>query len=134
MTTHPTVRRKRNSWQRDAVMRTVEAANCHLTAEEVHGRLRRGRRPIGLATVYRTLDLFVREGLAETAHVGDGKVRYGLAAKHHDHLVCRNCGEWEPIKECLVPRPPKRMGSGFRVTGHRLELFGVCADCQTAGA
>jgi Fur family ferric uptake transcriptional regulator len=114
-------------------MRVVEAADCHLTAEEVHRRLRRGRRPIGLATVYRTLDLFVREGLVERAHVGDGKVRYGLAARHHDHLVCLACGEWEPIKDCLVSRPPRRM-AGFRVTGHQLELYGVCADCQAAGA
>ena len=128
------LRRARRTWQRGVIMQAMEAARCHITAEELHRRVRRGIRPIGLATVYRALETFVREGFVEPVHVGDGRVRYGLAAKHHDHLVCLNCGEWEPLNECLLPRTPRRLGSGFQVTGHQLDFYGYCTQCQTAGA
>jgi Fe2+ or Zn2+ uptake regulation protein len=122
--------RQRKTWQRGAVLAAVGAAPCHLTAEDVYRRLRRGSRSIGLATVYRALDAFVREGLIEPAHVGDGKVRYGLAARHHDHLVCLGCGAWQPLDRCPVP-PPSRPGvAGFEIVGHHLEMFGYCDKCR----
>jgi Fur family ferric uptake transcriptional regulator len=130
MTTRPRARR-RVTWQREAALQAVSRAACHVTAEELHARLRRTR-PIGLATVYRALDAFVRDGVLERAHVGDGKVRYGLASRHHDHLVCLDCGAWEALKRCLVPRVPRLIASGFKVTGHQVELYGYCARCQTA--
>jgi Fe2+ or Zn2+ uptake regulation protein len=114
------------------ILRAMDAAQCHLTAEELHRRVRRGARPIGLATVYRALETFVREGLAEPVHVGDGRVRYGLVTNHHDHLVCLNCGDWEPLGACLLPRTPRRVGK-FKVTGHQLDVYGYCAQCQAAG-
>jgi len=128
-TIRPTVRR-RATWQRGAILQVLKAARCCLTAEEIHQRVRRGSHPIGLATVYRALDTFGREGLIEQLHVGDGRVRYRSAAKHHDHIVCLKCGRWRPLHECLVARPTRRMASGFRVTGHQLEIYGYCADCQ----
>jgi Fe2+ or Zn2+ uptake regulation protein len=130
MTPRPRARR-RTTWQRTAILQTISQAPCHVTAEELYDRLRRTR-PIGLATIYRALDAFVRDGVLERAHVGDGKVRYGLAARHHDHLVCLSCGAWEPLKTCLVPRVPRRIASGFTVTGHQVELYGYCTRCQTA--
>ncbi len=133
MTIPPSAVRRRSTWQRGAILRTMEAARCHLSAEEIHRRVRRGAHPIGLATVYRALETFVREGVLEPVHIGDGRVRYGLAAKHHDHLVCLRCGEWEPIEECMVPQAPRRTASGFRVTGHQLELYGYCTQCQASG-
>src|SRR3989442_103444 len=103
-----------------------------VAAEELHRRVRRTPHPIGLATVYRALETFVREGLVEPMHVGDGSVRYGLAAKHHDHLVCLGCGEWKPLRECLVPQAPRRVTAEFRITGHQLEIYGYCARCQAS--
>ncbi|MBI3997871.1 MAG: transcriptional repressor [Armatimonadetes bacterium] len=120
----------RNTWQRQAVLRTIEAAGCHLSAEEIHRRARRAGRPIALATVYRTLETFLRTGLVESAHIGDGLVRYGLASDHHDHLVCLGCGQWRPLEGCVVPRPRSALTRGFVVTGHRLELYGYCAQCR----
>jgi Fe2+ or Zn2+ uptake regulation protein len=125
--------RRRNTWQRAAILQAISQAACHVTAEEIRDRLRRTR-PIGLATVYRALDAFVRDGVLEPAHVGDGKVRYGLTSKHHDHLVCLSCGAWKALKTCVVPRLPRRIASGFKVTGHQVELYGYCAQCQTATA
>ena len=132
MTAHPSIARTRTTWQRRAVLQAIEAAPCHLAADEIHRRLHRGRRRIGLATVYRALEAFVREGLVEPSHIGDGRVRYGLAARHHDHLVCLNCGEWEPLEECPVMSASDDLPSGFAVIGHRLEVYGYCAQCREA--
>ncbi len=130
MTTGRSAPRRRTTWQRTAVLQAMQTARCHVPAEDIHRRLRRGGRSIGLATVYRALEAFVREGLVEPVYVGDGRIRYGLAANHHDHLICLGCGEWKPLDECVVPRPSGPIASGFRVTGHQLKLHGYCAQCQ----
>lgn len=124
----------RKTWQRDAIVQVLKRAGCHLTAEEIHHRVQRRGRRIGLATVYRALELFLRSGLVEPVHVADGRMRYGLAAKHHDHAICLTCGRWEPMPGCLVSRLPRHAPNGFRVTGHQLEVFGFCAQCTASGA
>ncbi len=133
MTTSQPYARRRKTWRRGAILQAMKAARCCLTAEEIHRRVRRSPHPIGLATVYRALETFGREGVVEQLHIGDGRVRYGLAVKHHDHLVCLKCGQWKPLHQCLVPAASKRFASGFRVTGHQLELYGYCRQCQAAG-
>jgi Fur family ferric uptake transcriptional regulator len=134
MTAQPRLVRERKTWQRGAILQALQDASCHVTAEELHRRLRRGPRPIGLATVYRAVEALVREGLAEPANVGDGKTRYGLTAKHHDHLVCLGCGRWEPLGQCLLRGIPRRLAAGFRVVSHQLEVYGYCARCQKPAA
>ncbi|MDR7481674.1 MAG: transcriptional repressor [Armatimonadota bacterium] len=123
----------RQTRQRASILRILERAGCHLTAEEIHRRLRRRGHRVGLATVYRAVELFVRSGLVEPAYLADGGVRYGLAAKHHDHAVCLRCGRFQALRPCVVPRAPRRLPAGFRITGHQLEIYGVCAACQAAG-
>lgn len=122
-------RHPRTTRQREAVLRALEAARCHLTAEEVFRRARRGGGRVGLATVYRALDAFVQAGVLEAIHLGDGRVRYGLAAHHHDHLVCLECGRLEPLDGCPIPKRPRAGASGFRVTAHRLAFYGYCGGC-----
>lgn len=124
--------RTRKTWQRAVILRVVENAGCHLTAEEIHRRVARGRRPIGLATVYRALEAFAREGLVEPLYVGDGRVRYGSASRHHDHLVCLDCGRWQPLGACARPRLPRGHKATFQVLGHRVEFYGRCARCRPA--
>lgn len=128
----PRRRRERQTWQRSAIIRVVEAAGCHLTAEEIHRRVRRAGRPVGLATVYRALEAFAREGVVEPLYIGDGRVRYGSATRHHDHLVCLDCGRWQPLRACARPRLPSGHKADFQVLGHRVEFYGRCARCRPA--
>jgi Fur family ferric uptake transcriptional regulator len=123
---------RRQTRQREIVLKVLGRARCHLTAEEVHARAGALVRGIGLATVYRTLELFAATGVVEPAHLADGRVHFGLAAKHHDHAICVRCGTWESLAACALPRPPRRVPAGFKVTGHALEFYGVCAACQAA--
>ena len=122
--------------QRRAVLRALAMMGCACGAEDVHARARRIYPRLGLVTVYRTLAALVREGLAQTVQLDDGRVRYELRddGRHHHHLVCLSCGSIARLEACALGRLQSAgLRRGFRVTAHRLELFGYCQDCQPSG-
>jgi len=120
--------------QRRAVLRALTAMGCACGVEDIHARARRIYPRLGLVTVYRTLGAFVREGLAQTVQLDDGRIRYELrdGSRHHHHLVCLSCGAIARLEACAVG-PLQKAGRrrGFTVTAHRLELFGYCGDCRS---
>lgn len=121
--------------QRRAVLRALEELGCAQDVEAIHVRARRFLPRIGRVTVYRTLDLLRAQGLVEALHWGDGRTRYELARHHHHHLVCLRCGTLEVLEACAVgPLEALARSRGFRITAHRLELFGYCAGCQGSGS
>ena len=86
------------------------------------------------ATVYRTMKLITELGIASAQRFGDGHTRYESAVDrhHHDHLICTECGaiiEFENDRiEALQDSVARR--HNFKVTRHKLELYGLCEDCQ----
>jgi Fe2+ or Zn2+ uptake regulation protein len=117
--------------QRRAVLHALAALGCARSAEEVLARARYDHPGLGLVTVYRTLEALVEEGLAQSIHLGDGRARYELTETgHHHHMICLSCGTVERLEGCLLRRGARLRTGGFAVTGHRLELFGYCADCR----
>lgn len=106
----------------------------HYTVEELYDEIRKIKPEIGYSTVYRALKLLVRCGLATECAFDESAVRYEPAhqAQHHDHLVCRVCGriiEFENDKiEKLQADVAKKYG--FRVSAHRLQLYGECRKCR----
>lgn len=106
-------------------------ASCH----DIWKRAERYCDDLGLVTVYRTLARLHDAGLVEEVESG-GTARYGLAEHHHDHIVCERCGSLEPLDSCLLaPLEGIRLpGSDFLVTGHRLDLYGLCRTCQEQSA
>ncbi len=111
--------------QRLAVLRAI-AAEQHQSMEEI-----RGRCPgVGMVTVYRTLDLLAELGLVRRLDLGDG-ARYELAEDHHHHLICEGCGSVTEFEQCPVDlRSLPRVGGGFEVRAHSLEVYGTCSDCR----
>ncbi len=89
---------------------------------------------LGLVTVYRILARLHAAGLVEQVDM-NGVAHFGLADRHHDHVICQRCGAVEAMDACLLgPLEGVRLaGSEFLVTGHRLDVFGVCHICQEAG-
>jgi len=89
------------------------------------------------ATVYRTLETFVKAGILERVDFQEGKFRYEYMHHHHHHAVCENCGKVEDISDSQteVSSLEKRLKNktGFAVTKHILELFGICQNCQKKG-
>jgi len=125
----------KSTGQRDAIVRVFFAADKHVSADELY-RLVRGRNPsIGFATVYRTMRLLVDCGLANESHFRDGEARYESADQtHHDHLICESCGRIVEFAEERIERLQNRIAAdlGFRITGHKMELHGICPTCQAA--
>ena len=120
--------------QRDEILNIFVSAGRHLSAEELYLLIKKSNPAIGYATVYRTLKLLAEAGLAEERHFEDGFNRYEYRATdgHHDHLICTKCGailefENEQIEQ-LQHHVAKK--NRFLVQSHRLELYGLCSECQ----
>ncbi len=123
--------------QREATVRVLlEREEDHLSAEDVYLLVKEKAPEIGLATVYRTLELLSELKIVDKINFGDGVSRYDLrkeGAKHsHHHLVCSECGAVEEIEEDLLEEVEKIVQNewGFQVKDHRLTFHGVCKQCQ----
>jgi Fe2+ or Zn2+ uptake regulation protein len=90
---------------------------------------------VHLATVYRTLEKLVTVGILEQVDFQEGKLRYEYAHHHHHHAVCAKCGSVEDVKDAgiEVVETNLKKQTGFLVTKHTLELFGICLNCQKKG-
>lgn len=114
--------------QRRIVARVIEQAEDHPDVEELYHRASRLDPKISIATVYRTVKLFEESGILDKLEFGDGRARYEDAERdHHDHLIDMNSGEViefvDPEIEALQDRIAERLG--YKLIGHRLELYGV---------
>lgn len=123
--------------QRDRVAELVLTSNDHLSAEQVRRRLKEAGDSVGLATIYRTLDLLVQSGLVRAHDFGQGYRRFEPmpAQAHHDHLICVRCGRVEEFAHDRLERmlPIIADEYGFQPERHRVEIYGVCRDCQRRG-
>jgi Fur family ferric uptake transcriptional regulator len=116
--------------QRVAVVEALAAEPNDATAQDIHARL---RDKVGLATVYRTLTLLSDAGVADTLNHRPGETCYRLCGEgHHHHLVCGRCHRVVELGDCDVERRLKALAAehGFTISGHTLELTGVCASCR----
>jgi Fur family ferric uptake transcriptional regulator len=114
--------------QRRVIADVLESSLDHPDVEELFNRATRIDPRISLATVYRTVKLFEDCGLLEKHEFGDGRARYETADRdHHDHLIDINSGEViefvDPEIEALQEKIARKLG--YRIKGHRLELYGV---------
>ena len=112
---------------RRVIAGVLDAARDHPDVEELHARVAERDPRVSLATVYRTVKLFEEQGLLERVDFGDGRARYETAQRaHHDHLIDLATGKViefvDPEIEKLQERIARRLG--YRLTGHRMELYG----------
>lgn len=118
--------------QRLAILRILNETPRHLSAAEIFQEASRRLPGVNEATVYRTLDFLVSQGLALAAHIGSGRIVYESAAHDHHHLICRNCNQSIEILhselEGLFEHFEK--STGFRIDSSHVTFFGLCPDCQ----
>src|SRR5687768_10092171 len=124
---------------RTAVLDFLGGQDCCASAQEIHESLRGGGRSVGIASVYRVLDVLAELRLVQRVDVGDGVARFEAAlpdGHHHHHVVCDDCGKVEPFSdsslESAIARASKRLG--YAVDAHEVVLRGECGDCRTASA
>ncbi|UOY93874.1 transcriptional repressor [Ectobacillus sp. JY-23] len=123
--------------QREATVRVLlENEEDHLSAEDVYLLVKEKSPEIGLATVYRTLELLTELKIVDKINFGDGVSRYDLrqegASRFHHHLICTECGSVEEIQEDLLGEVEKKVEANwkFKVKDHRLTFHGICRSCQ----
>lgn len=122
---------------RTAVIESLAGQTCCRSAQEIFDQLRGDGRRVGIASVYRVLDLLVSLGLVQRLDLGGGISRYEPAlpgGEHHHHLVCVECGEVRPFEdprlESAIEQTAAR--SDFTIDGHDVVLRGHCPDCRAA--
>jgi len=120
--------------QRRLIASTFFDAEGHLSTEDIYRRVSMIHPGIGPATVYRTLRLLKEAGLAWGMSFGDGFARYEPPSRkgHHDHIVCRACGRIVEFENSRIEELQRQVARkhGFTVTDHKLELYGICGNCQ----
>ncbi|WP_369017996.1 transcriptional repressor [Thermatribacter velox] len=132
---------KRPTPSRCAILEVFEEGKRHLSAEEVYEQLRRKNKKVGIATVYRNLDLLSRMGILRRVNFGDGREHYELvqpSETHHHHLVCVNCGRVIDYSELMdeerefLDRLEKELEKkhNFRIQSHQVYFYGLCKNCQ----
>ncbi|MDA8195541.1 MAG: transcriptional repressor [Thermaerobacter sp.] len=126
---------KRLTPQRELIIKIFAShPGEHLSAEEVHRLVREEFNDVGLATVYRTLELLTGLDVLQRIHFNDGRSRYEFNQEEvhrHHHLVCTRCGKVEEFSEDLLDALEDRVlkKRGFRVVDHELKFFGICQIC-----
>ncbi|SPA45533.1 ferric iron uptake transcriptional regulator [Cupriavidus taiwanensis] len=101
----------------------------HLSAEDVYRILLNEHMDIGLATVYRVLTQFEQAGLLSRNNFESGKAIFELnEGKHHDHLVCLDCGRVEEFFDSEIEQRQQSIARerGFTLQEHALSLYGNC--------
>ncbi|MFM9994873.1 MAG: transcriptional repressor [Phycisphaerales bacterium] len=122
---------ERNTRQRDAVRNAMRKGARPMNPAEVLAAARRSVRTLSLATVYRTLRSMVESGEAAAVALPGEPARYELkhaAERHHHHFRCERCDRVFDIEGC-TPGIAALLPRGFRMTGHDITIFGVCAGC-----
>lgn len=119
--------------QRGIILDTFLSTTRHISADELHNLIRKQNPSIGFSTVYRTLRLFTDCGLAREVNFGDGRARFERAVdkSQHGHLICSRCGRTEEFNIGSMQRSIKQITAkfGFKVEGHRFEIYGLCKRC-----
>ncbi|MEX2583986.1 MAG: Fur family transcriptional regulator [Gemmatimonadota bacterium] len=124
--------------QREAVADALFSSTGHLSVEDIETELRGTGERIGKATIYRTVEILVRSGLVEEHDFGEGFKRYEHLFGQtpvHEHLICLNCHKVVEFQSPEVVRLQEETARrhGFVPTRHRLEIYGLCSDCQASG-
>jgi Fur family ferric uptake transcriptional regulator len=121
---------------RAEVLALLAQQHCCLSAQEVHDELRRRDRAVGMASVYRALDVLAGLGLVHRVEVG-GVACFEPAdpsGDHHHHALCERCGALtafeDPALEAVLERAGDRLG--YAVGGHDVTLRGTCPTCRRA--
>lgn len=121
--------------QREALLESLYKNNKHLTPEDIFfdAKKRYPKLNIGIATVYRTLNLLEDAKMVTSISFGAQGKKYELAIKpHHEHLICKNCGKIVEFEDEIIEERQRQIAKKhkFKLASHILQLYGICQDCQ----
>ena len=124
--------------QRQTILQAfIDNQEHHLSAEDVYSIVRQKSPEIGLATVYRTLELLSDLEVLQKMDFGDGRSRYEIneanTPHHHHHLICMSCGKVKEFEDDLLETLETAIArkSNFMIVDHQLKFYGYCQECQS---
>lgn len=121
--------------QREVLLQTLYNNSEHFTPEQLYLYIKE-RYPglnVGIATVYRSLNLLEESGMVTSISFGAQGKKFELANKpHHDHMICRQCGVIVEFEDQIIEKRQLVIAKehGFKLTGHIMQLYGVCGECN----
>ena len=123
--------------QRELILKFLYENEGHFTPEEIYMLLKKEHPDvnIGIATVYRTLTLLEDSGIASSISFGAQGKKYELGLKkHHDHLICTQCGEIIEFFDETIEERQEEIAKHFNflMKDHTMKIIGLCQKCQTA--
>ncbi len=113
------------------LLQQLKECDDELTGQDLHRQLQSSEHGMGLATVYRNLQVLIKQGLVRSRHLPTGEVLYTPVERDIHHLTCVNCGETTSLEECPITTTnfTKKSFKNFELLFHTLEFFGLCEDC-----
>jgi Fur family ferric uptake transcriptional regulator len=110
-----------------------------LSSQEIHKQLHAGGDSLGLATVYRQLEILVDEGQVDSIVSPKGEKLFrhcGVDENHHHHIICRRCGSTKKIEISEVETMAETAAKQYKFSDvtHNLEIFGLCEKCARQSA
>lgn len=125
---------KLTAQRRDILDVLVGNSGKHFSAEELYAEVKKINPDIGLATVYRTLELMCQLGIAHQLDFDTNYKRYelNLEGDHHHHLICVDCGKIVEFTDQDMEDFEKRLEKDydFRIIDHNIKVFGYCKECR----
>ena len=125
----------RYTQQRQSVWDELCATNDHRDAEEIYLAIRQSGLNVSRATVYRTIDVLVKNKMVRKLELGDGRARYEhkVNATHHDHLICIQCGKIEEFMDEVIESRQDEIVKkfGYKLVRHIHQLFIICSECES---
>ena len=120
---------------RRTIIAALREAGRYCTAQQLYERMR--GRSVGLASVYRTLELLAALGLAERRSETGGEASFlYCSSRHHHHVICTTCGVVREIDARFCPGEGVTQAveetTGVQITRHILDFYGVCAECRAS--
>lgn len=118
--------------QREMILKELRKSRQHLTADELHERVKKSMPRISLATVYRNLEILSEAGIIAKLEISGRQKRFDYDVQEHDHIYCIQCHRVDNLE---LDRESIRAVSwdsdkGYSVQGYRLEVAGICPECQ----
>ena len=122
----------RMTHQREIVLQELKRCQTHPTADELYERIKKKLPRISLATVYRNLEILAEAGLVGKLEVSGRQKRFDWDSNDHTHVYCVGCHRVDNIFSpgFACPRVEPEQDNGYRITGCRVEFFGLCPACQ----
>ncbi len=119
--------------QRRMILSAIAQSNGHITAEDLHQRIRAVYPDVNMSTIYRNLDRLLDLRLVAVTDLGGGRVCYeALSAARHHHLICHQCGGMTELDDSIVEDLRRRIAQQYHFAPQvdHLAIWGMCPACQ----